>query len=67
MDKTFPSESSEETSYKEISIDDGKFALWTEDEVGELTIDCEDPLFKNNANCLTYSNPNGDTYKSKYG
>ena len=46
---------------------DDKVTFWTEDEVGELTIDCEDPLFKNNANCLTYTNPNGDTYKSKFG
>ena len=30
----------------------------------ELTIDCEDPLFANNANCLTYTYGDGDTFKA---
>ena len=32
--------------------------------MAELTIDCEDPLYENNANCLTYIYGDGETFKS---
>ena len=37
------------------------------DEQVELTIDCTDPLFANNANCLVYSSGDGDVSASTNG
>ena len=44
--------------------DDKKVTLNNNLEVAKLTIDCEDPMFANNANCLTYTYGDGDKYKS---
>ena len=32
--------------------------------IEELTIDCDDPKFANNANCLTYTYGDGETFKA---
>ena len=46
---------------------DTKITLNTNDLLAELTIDCEDPLFLNDVECITYRNDNGETYKSTNG
>ena len=47
-----------------MEIGRGKLTLTNNLDVAELTIDCEDPQFEKNANCLTYAYGDGDTYKS---
>ena len=41
-----------------------KITLIDDYEVEQLTVDCEDPAFISNADCLTFSYENGETFKA---